>query len=427
MKFITSYGVAFVLILLVGGWLVTGTIIQGGNGPGEGEKSIIGLFTGDKDKEAGVSGSGASATNGDKDKEAGVSGSGSLRGVNARENVATNGDKDKLKLQSVRTVLFEAQQMPIEVSLRGRTEASATISINAQTSGLIESVSVKKGQSVEVGDLICTVDQGVRKTQVAQAQASLAQAKAALKQAEDDFETNKELREKGLSPANSGRSYEVQLQAAIASLASATSALDSSELELSRTMVRAEVAGIIQEPLANAGDMLSAGNARCATLVQLDPMLFVGMVVEAKVGLLQEGLKAVVTTVTGQQVEGEVSYIASISDAETRSFTVEIEIANPKSLIRSGLTANAEIAIGSSQAHLIPQSSLTLDSEGEIGVKLVNGDIVQFASVTSIKDSLNGIWVIGLPSTAEIIIFGQEYVFGGQQVAVTRVEKGEVK
>ena len=46
--------------------------------------------------------------------------------------------------------------------------------------------------------------------------------------------------------------------------------------------------------------MLAAGQP-CATLVQLDPMLFVASVPEAKIGYAKLGLPATITTVTGAE------------------------------------------------------------------------------------------------------------------------------
>ena len=397
MRFITSYGVAFVLILLIGGWLITGTIIEGGKGPGEGEKPIISIFTGNDSKETG-----AIASDGDID--------------------SNNGNKEEIKLQSVRTVIFNAQKMPINVSLRGRTKASTTISAAAQTSGIIKAVNVAKGDIVKMGDLLCTIESGTREAQVAQAQAALAQAKASLAQAEADFETNKNLREKGLAAANTARNFEVQLEAAKSSLAAAIAALDNAELELERTKIHAEIDGLVQDPLANVGDMMGVG-ATCATIVQLDPILFVGKVAESKVAMIKTGMNAQVTSINSPPVTGKVSYISSTADEATRSFEVEIEIANPNNFIRSGLSASAIIKAGETNAHLIPQSALTLSSDGEIGVKIVDeNSLVHFIKVTLANDSTNGVWVLGLPDKAQIIIFGQEYVLEGEKADVTLVE-----
>src|SRR5690606_3927096 len=117
------------------------------------------------------------------------------------------------------------------------------------------------------------------------------------------------------------------------------------------------------DPVPTAGAMLAAG-APCATIVQLDPIVFAGMVPEAHIGLARLGLKADISTVTGQTVSGEVTYIASVADNATRSFPVEIEIPNADFAIRDGVTAQATVNIGTAPGQLLPQSVLTLDDEG---------------------------------------------------------------
>lgn len=378
MRYFMSYGVALVLLLLIGGLLASGTLVQGGQGPGNGERPLIELFGVTSDEEP------------------------------AEEVVADVEPEEPVVLQSVRVVTFDAQEMPIEVPLRGRTQANSTVRANAETSGIIEAVHVSKGQQVAVGDLLCTLDAGTRAARVTQAEAALAQSQL-------DFETNASLREKGLAASNTANTFEVGLKAAQA-------ALDDAEAELERTEIRAEIPGLIQSPLANRGDMLGVGTA-CATIVNLDPMKFIGQVPEARVGFLSEGLPATVQTVTGQTVQGEVTFIAAIADEATRSFTVEIEVPNATGTIRDGVTASAVISVGATDAHLLPQSVLTLADNGDLGIKTVDGDITHFQPVTLVRDTSEGVWVTGLPPTIDVITIGQEYVIEGQKVDVTIVQK----
>ena len=89
-------------------------------------------------------------------------------------------------------------------------------------------------------------------------------------------------------------------------------------------------------------------------------------------------------------------------------------------LIRDGQTV--EIAIGSdgADAHFLPQSALTLDNDGNLGVRLVGeDDLVAFAPVTVLRDTPGGIWVQGLPEAANVIVVGQEFVIAGVRVAPT--------
>ena len=71
-------------------------------------------------------------------------------------------------------------------------------------------------------------------------------------------------------------------------------------------------------------------------------------------------------------------------------------------------------------AHKLPQSSLTLNNEGRLGVRTVDEqNIVQFMPVTVLSDSAAGIWLGGLPETADVIVVGQDFVVQGVQVAPT--------
>ena len=399
MRAVYSYGIAGVIILLLAAWLATGTFVAGGNGPGEGERPLIALF----EEEGGPISSAL--------EESGLAAQHEKSGehidpfLTIAERVAENGGS-ATEARSVRTQTFVVRPMAIEAPLRGRTKAKASVSVMPETAGVVKTVHVEKGQRVAAGDLICTLDEGPRAAAVTQAEAALAQA-------QQEFDTNAQLREQGLAPANSARGVELALRTAQAQL-------DNARTELGRTEVRTQVAGVIQDPLATPGSLLG-GQTPCATVVELDPMLFVSAVPEARIGLAKIGLAAKITTVAGQTVEGKVSYIASTADPATRSFPIEIEIPNSDFSLRDGLTASAIVNLGTAPAHLLPQSVLTLDDDGVLGVRSVSDNVVEFHPVTIVSDTREGIWVTGLPPKVDIITIGQEYVQAGQRVNATNV------
>jgi len=422
MRYIMSYGVALVLILLIAGWLASGTLIEGGKGPGKGETAIISLIEPQQNGPVHRLFRAVGLIKPDQ-KEAG--GKDVASNANApQDNAQAVAPKpERQKLQSVLFEKFTAQLMSVEVKVRGQTEASAKISVRAQTSGIVKQIHVSKGQQVKPDDLLCTLDKGTREAKLAQAEASLAQAKASLAQAQADFDTNLALRNKGLAPANTARRFEVSLSAAKAAVRAGMAALDEINNDLANTEVRSEVAGIVQAPLANVGDMLSLG-AVCATIVQLDPILFTGKVAEAKIAMVKTGMPASVTTVTGQTVAGKVKYVSASADRATRSFEVEIELDNSRRQILDGVSATATIKVGAIKAQLIPQSALTLETDGSLGVRILNGDIVGFRSIKIVGDKAGGVWVAGLPQEVKIITLGQEYVEDGQKVLASQANKG---
>jgi len=394
MRALFSYGVALVIILVLGVWMGSGVIVTGGNGPGNGEKPVIALF----DPSAASEGE----HHADKD--------GIDPAMTVAERNAASGNGADAKPRSVRIMIDDAKSMPIEVPLRGSTAAKATVSAVAQTSGIVQSVSVIKGQAVKPGDLLCTLDQGARKLAVAQAQAAVDQAQTA-------YDANQTLIGKGLAANNTGLSAQ-------SALASAKTALEQAQLELARTEIKADSPGVIADPLATTGSMLSMGQP-CATIVQLNPMLFKASVPEAKIGYARLGLTADVTTVTGAKATGKVTYIAPSADDATRSFAIEVELPNADGTLRDGITAEAIVNVGTAQVHILPQSALTLDDNGVLGIRTVEeGSKVAFHAVDIIKDTRDGIWVMGLPPRINLITVGQEYVQPGQ-IVDAKTDNGE--
>ncbi len=407
MRALFSYGVAFAILLLAGGWLATGTLVQGGQGPGNGETPIIAVIEGEEHGPiaSALDGAGVLAEHNEPEFDPAM--------TIAQRNEATTGSS--APLQSVRTQRFTAQPMPIEVPLRGRTQAKATVTAVAETAAAVDVVHVTKGQRVDVGDALCTLDQGTRAAAVAQAEAGLAQAEAALAQAQLNLDTNADLRERGLAAVNTANAVEVALAQAKAGVSQAEAGLDNAQAELERTEIVAKVAGLVQDPIAVEGAMLNAGSA-CATIVQLNPIVFTGMVPEAHIELAKTGLEAKITTVTGHSVSGKVTYVSAVADNATRAFPAEIEIPNEDFAIRDGVTAEAIVTIGSAPGHLLPQSVLTLDDEGVLGVRTVEDGVVAFYAITIVSDTREGVWVTGLPLVSDVITVGQENVSSGQAV-----------
>jgi membrane fusion protein, multidrug efflux system len=408
MRFIFSYGLALVIVVLLAAWLATGSLVIPGMGPGKGETPVVQALEG---KDGGPVTSALESTGLVKAEEH-VDGPDPALSIAERQK-ETVGSEAPAK--SVRIATYTMQAMAVEVPLRGRTKAKSVVSVMPETAGTVDSVAVEKGQKVAKGDLLCTLDPGTRKASVSQAEAALQQAKAGLDQAQTEYDTNKSLRDKGLAAANTAGGFESSLKAAQSAVAAAQAGLDNAKAEWNRIEVRASVAGVVQDPLASVGSMLSAA-VPCATIVQLDPMLFIGNVPEAKIAYAKLGLPATIKTVTGDSVEGKVSYISETSDLATRSFPIEIEIPNADGKVRDGITAEATVNVGNAPAHLLPQSVLTLDDEGVIGVRVVEDSKVAFYPVTILRDTREGIWVTGLPPKVDVITVGQEFVQPGQVV-----------
>ena len=103
----------------------------------------------------------------------------------------------------------------------------------------------------------------------------------------------------------------------------------------------------------------------------------------------------------------------------TRTFEITIEANNDDLLFKSGITASITIKGNSVKAHKIPPSILTLQDDGTVGVKAIDEkNKVVFYPIKKEIDTIDGMWVSGLPDEVKLIITGQEYITTGQIVEI---------
>lgn len=286
--------------------------------------------------------------------------------------------------------------------IRGRTEADAKVEVRAETSGRVAERRVKEGDRVAKDDVLCVLDKGAREAKVLDARAQLAQA-------ELDFTAATQLNEKGFTA-------QTRVAALKAAMDAATARLEEEKLELSRTIIKAPIPGIIESPMVSTGTVLAVGGV-CATIIDADPVLAIGQVSERDVSKLEIGQNADVELVTGGNATGKIRYIGTASDPATRTFRVEIEIENKDGAIRDGVTTTARVPLREESAHLLSSGVLTLNDAGTLGIRAVDEqNRVAFHPVTVLGGDEDGLWVGGLPDTVRLIVTGQDYVTDGQTV-----------
>lgn len=316
-----------------------------------------------------------------------------------KENGADNA---KQVLPSVRTVLSVAKNHQNSLILFGRTEPARAVTLKAETSGRISAIVLDKGQSVKAGQIIARIAMDDRKARLAEAEALLEQRAIAYKAAQQLSE--KQYRSR------------VKLAETKAQLETAKAGLKTIRLDIEYTNIRAPFDAVLNDLPVEVGDFVAIGNA-VANVVELDPILIAAEVSERAVGQLRVGAGAVVTPVGGAPVSGTISYVSMVAREATRTFRIEVRLANPDGIFAAGQTTELRLDLGTEPAHLITPAVLTLSDEGVLGVKSVDdGGIVRFHRVSIIDDTTQGMWVGGLAERINLITVGQEFVRAGQKV-----------
>ncbi len=319
-------------------------------------------------------------------------------------NAAINNDNQNF---TVRVARVNSQSFVQNIRVRGQTKAFRLVDIRSEVSGRVISTPFIRGARVKAGDVLCEIAVDSRAV-------DLQEALSRQEQAQMEYQGALDLQERGLS----SRVSTAQLKAALDSTAAA---VKRAELALQKTQITAPFAGVMETRAVEVGDLMDMGG-QCASLLDDTPMLLTGVVPEQEVGKLFLGAPVTASLLTGETVQGKVTYISRAANSSARSYAIEIELENTDFAIRQGVSAEIFIASNETQAHLVPASALTLNDEGLVGIKIVDqNNVVRFASVTIIGENTTvdpGMWVTGLPDSSVVITHGQEIVFPGQVVNI---------
>jgi multidrug efflux system membrane fusion protein len=304
-----------------------------------------------------------------------------------------------------------AEEVTRTIVVNGKTAPARVVELSAETDGRVASIGAKRGANIDRNTVIVRLDERDRS-------ARLAQAEATVRQREVEYEARAKLK---------ARSYvsEAQLQEGVALLEAAKTELTRARLDLEYMQVRAPFDGALQDRAVEIGDFLKVGDP-IATFVDNRTIIISANVSEFDARFVHVGMTARATLATGEDVHGNIRYVAPVADEATRTFTVELEVDNRDGALRAGGTAELYIPAESILAHRISPSLLTLDDAGNIGVKIINDSgKVEFVVADIALSSGDGVWVAGLPETVTIITVGQGFVTTGS--VVNAVPESEIK
>ncbi|OWJ65277.1 efflux RND transporter periplasmic adaptor subunit [Inquilinus limosus] len=158
----------------------------------------------------------------------------------------------------------------------GRYEATARVEVRARVSGYLQSINFADGAMVKQGDVLFTIDPRPYQATVDSAKADLTSAQARLDLAKVQLDRASSL----VAQSNVSRSsYDQAVQerrAAEAAVAQTTAALQSAQLNLDFTQVKAPMAGRVSNRRVDIGNLVTGdpSSTLLTTIVALDPIYF---------------------------------------------------------------------------------------------------------------------------------------------------------
>ncbi|TVP60150.1 MAG: efflux RND transporter periplasmic adaptor subunit [Halomonadaceae bacterium] len=318
---------------------------------------------------------------------------------NDREDIWQDPEARPSRVQ-VETLVAQLYQP--EVVLQGQVAPWQQVMVRARVAGDVEALPKALGASVARGDRLLTLSDDARESELAQARAELNRSEADLRGAET-------LRGRDLSS-------EAELLRLKADVARAQSDVTRAQRALADREPRAPFAGVIDRREVELGDYVRPGDP-LMHLVDVSRLKVTAQVPQQKVGRLALGQQIRVGLLNGTELSGELTFIASAADSETRAFRLEATLDNPDQLRIAGGSATLRIAQEPRLATRISPAYLSLGDNGRLAVKYVdNADQVQEAAIELLSADNHGAWIDGLPLETRIITQGAGFVRPGDTV-----------
>lgn len=297
------------------------------------------------------------------------------------------------------------QAATMELQLPGEVEGSKDVVLSSALGGQVERVFVNKGESVNAGQVIARIDSEIYGAQYAQAEAQRDQAQAEL------------VRVESLGDLAS-RSQLLQAQT---SLKVAAAQVRAAGAQLSRALVKAPFTGVAADVLPSVGEFMSPGSP-VARVVQLDPATISLAVADRDVVLLEPGLEVTIKVgASPRPLTGRIKYVGRAADLRTRSFPVEVEVANPDGLLLPGMIATV------AASRPLPEGTVTIPTDWVVSRRVGQGVFTAaegYAKWTPIElgEVLHDQVIVrsGLERGARVVTAGHRDLVDGDKVIVSR-------
>lgn len=311
----------------------------------------------------------------------------------------------------VQVETFNAEIYQPQVVLQGQVEPWQQVTLRARIEGDVASLPVALGEAVKQGQTLLTLSDEAREAQ-------LAQSRAELERAEADLRGAQTLRGRDLGS-------EAELMRLKAEVARARTNNVLARQAVADRTPKAPFAGVIDRRDVELGDYVRKGEP-LLQLVDVSRLKVTAQVPQQKVSRLESGQSVQVSLLTGETLQGELTFIASAADPQTRSFSIEASVKNPEELRIAGGSATVRIAQEPRLATRISPAYLSLADTGQLSVKYVDKDSeVQQTTIELLSADNTGAWIGGLPLETRIITQGAGFVRPGERVEAIHADGGD--
>ena len=290
--------------------------------------------------------------------------------------------------------------------LTGSLRAVNSAVVKARVAGELQGLSVREGDAVRPGQEIARIDPTEYRARLRQAQEQADAARTQVEIAQRQFDNNKALVDQGFISRTALEASQSSLAGAQATHQAALAAVDVARKTLDDTVLRAPIAGVVSQRLAQPGERLPV-DGRVVEIVNPRRLELEASVSAADSVRVRVGQPARLTVEgAAQPVEAAVARINPSAQAGTRSVPVYLQVA-PAPGLRQGLFAQGQLQVGRASGVVVPMSAVRSDRPQPYVQVLDNGRVAHRTVQVGERGEQDGVAVAivtGLADGAQVLL-----------------------
>ena len=326
----------------------------------------------------------------------------------------------------VGVVTLTAQNVTVASELPGRTVSTMMSEVRPQVAGVIQKRLFTEGAMVSAGQPLYQIDQRLYRASRDEALATLASAQATEMAAQAKARRYGTLADSEAISAQDRDDVTATARQAAASVQQARATLQTMNVNLEFTLVRAPISGRIGRSLFTPGALVTASQTDpLTTIQQLDPIYVDVTQSSAQLLALRRSLAAGTTLPASATIrlklddgsdypqEGRIEFAEPIVDVNSGTVTLRARFPNPDGLLMPGMfvrvVAPQSIVPG---AILVPQQGISRDPKGNATALVVNKANKVERRVVTAGQAIGDKWLItaGLKVGDRLIVEGTDKV-----------------
>ncbi|KEZ79173.1 efflux RND transporter periplasmic adaptor subunit [Salinisphaera hydrothermalis] len=333
----------------------------------------------------------------------------------------------------VHAVKVEPHSVDVYAEYPGRVQGKQTAKVIGRVTGILESKNYDEGSIVHKGDLLFKIDPKPYQATVDQRKAQLASARAALSNSSRIWKRTRKLyKANAVSQAERDQALSTY-QSDQAAVQQAKANLESAQIDLNYTRVKAPITGVTSLRDVDLGSLVQANQTQLTTITQLDPVYVLFALPEDDAFARQKALsemgkqssdeatrEATIILNNGQDFpyKADVDFTQSTIDPDTGTVRLRAIVKNPHNQLMPGRYVRVRLRIQTLQhAITVPEAAIASGQQTQVFV-VENGKAKAVAVKLGPNTAQGQVITDGLKAGDQVVTSGLGTLKSGAPVKV---------